>query len=156
MAVHDIAMTRFTQWWNRSTRAGAAYAEGYAMYGMGPERFRWRETCSIVFWGILVPLAVLGLAWPTRGLSLVLIGAYWLLYRHTYRQYAVQRSWPKDDARLYARWLVLHKFPMAVGFIRYWVGRLRGRSPALVEYRDARGQQMTPESAKTTNLHDRC
>jgi hypothetical protein len=136
MTVHDMAMTSFGQWWNRSTRAGHAYAEGCAMYGRAPERYWWRETRSILFWGILVPLVVLGLIWPTRGLSLGLLGGYWLLYRRTYRYYAVQRSWPEADARLYARWIVLHKFPEAVGLLRYWIGRLCGKPNTLIEYRD--------------------
>ena len=38
MAIHDIAMHRFRQWWRRSTRTGHAYAEGSAMYGHTPER----------------------------------------------------------------------------------------------------------------------
>ena len=38
MTGHDMAMTRFAQWWRRSVRAGHAYAEGAARHGRGPER----------------------------------------------------------------------------------------------------------------------
>ena len=74
MALHDIAMYRFRQWWRRSTRTGHAYAEGSAMYGRTPERHFVRQTRSAVFWGIMVPIIALGLAWPTRGISLALLG----------------------------------------------------------------------------------
>jgi len=33
MATHDMAMTRFRQWWRRSVRTGHAYAEGAARRG---------------------------------------------------------------------------------------------------------------------------
>ncbi|MEO0831634.1 MAG: glycosyltransferase family A protein, partial [Pseudomonadota bacterium] len=37
MTLHDAAMTRFGQWWQRSRRAGHTYAEGAAIHGAGPE-----------------------------------------------------------------------------------------------------------------------
>ena len=137
MTLHDMAMTRFGQWWRRSTRTGHAYAEGSAMYGRTPERHFVRQTRSTIFWGILVPLVSLGFAWPTRGLSLVLLAGYLLLYRRTCRYYAVYRGWPLADARLYAAWIVLAKFPHALGLIRYWFGRLFGKRSPVIEYRGA-------------------
>jgi GT2 family glycosyltransferase len=135
MTLHDMAMTSFRQWWRRSTRTGHAYAEGSAMYGRTPERHFVRQTRSAIFWGILVPLAALALAWPTRGISLALLAGYFLLYRRTRRYYAIQRGWPSADAGLYASWIVLAKFPHAVGVIRYWLGRLSGRRSPVIEYR---------------------
>ena len=61
MTLHDMAMTSFRQWWRRSTRTGHAYAEGSAMYGRTPERHFVRQTCSAIFWGILIPLSC---PWP--------------------------------------------------------------------------------------------
>ena len=46
MALDDIAMYRFRQWWRRSTRTGHAYAEGSAMYGHTPERHFVRPTAQ--------------------------------------------------------------------------------------------------------------
>jgi hypothetical protein len=135
MAWHDMAMTRFWQWWRRSIRTGYAYAEGSGMYGRAPERHFVRQTRSTIFWGILVPLAALGLAWPTRGVSLGLLAGYLLLYRRTRRYYAVRRGWPAADARLYAAWIVLAKFPHAVGLLRYWLGRFSGKRSPVIEHR---------------------
>src|SRR5262249_50106596 len=114
MVLHDIAMTRFGQWWRRSVRTGFAFAEGTALHGRSPERHFVRDVQSIVFWGILLPIGCLGLAWPTYGASLAVLGAYYLLYWRI-RRYGLQRGWPVRDARLYARWCVLAKLPMAVG-----------------------------------------
>ena len=135
MTLHDMAMTSFQQWWRRSTRTGHAYAEGSAMYGRTHERHFVRQTRSTIFWGILIPLIAFGLAWPTKGISLVLLAGYVFLHRRTCRYYAVQRGWPLEDARLYARWIVLGKFPQALGVIRYWLGRLSGRRSPVIEYR---------------------
>ena len=105
------------------------------MYGRSPERHFVRQTRSAIMLGIVVPLLVLGLAWPTRGLSLLLLACYWVSYHRTYRHYAVQRGWPAADARLSARWIVLAKFPHALGVIRYWLGRLSGQRSPVIEYR---------------------
>ena len=135
MTLHDMAMDRFWQWWKRSTRTGHAYAEGSAMHGRAAERHFVRQTRSTIFWGIVLPLLTVGLAWPTRGLSLALLGGYPLLYNRTSRYYAVQRGWPPADARLYAFWIVLAKFPQAVGLLRYGLGRLAGKPSSVIEHR---------------------
>ncbi len=68
------------------------------------------------------------LAWPTRGISLAILGGYVILYWRICRYYALHRGWPPADARLNAAWIVLAKFPQAVGVVRYRLGRLRGRA----------------------------
>jgi glycosyltransferase involved in cell wall biosynthesis len=136
MTLHDMAMTRFQQWWKRSVRTGHAYAEGSSMYGRAAERHFVRQTRSTVFWGIVAPFFALVLAWPTWGASLlVLAGGYLFLYRRTKRYYVVQRGWPQADARLYAFWIVLAKFPHASGLVRYWIGRLLGKRSPVIDYR---------------------
>ena len=105
------------------------------MYGRSIERHFVRQTRSTVFWGMVVPLTALGMAWPTRGLTLTLLAGYPYLYYRTCRYYAVQRGWPVADARLYAGWIVLAKFPQAVGLIRYWLGRFSGQRSPVIEYR---------------------
>ena len=43
MTLHDAAMTRMAQWWQRARRAGHTYAEGVALHGSAPERYRVAE-----------------------------------------------------------------------------------------------------------------
>ena len=76
MTLHDMAMTRFGQWWWRSVRTGYGYADGVMLHGGPPERHFVRDVRSMLFWGVAVPLAILILAWPTRGASLCSLG--WL------------------------------------------------------------------------------
>lgn len=134
MALHDIAMTRFGQWWRRAVRGGYGYAEGAARYGRSPERHWVRETLRALAWGLLPAVAV-GLAWPTRGASLMLGLAYPLQAWRIARRARRVRGWPARDARLYGLGCVAAYVPMAIGALRYGTGRLTGRRNALIEYK---------------------
>jgi cellulose synthase/poly-beta-1,6-N-acetylglucosamine synthase-like glycosyltransferase len=134
MTLHDMAMTRFGQWWRRAVRAGYGYANGRYLHGRPPERFFVREVRSIVFWAMVLPLLMLVFAWPTRGLSLLLLAGYPLLYARVVR-YGTRRGWSVSNARLYAFWTVLAKFPMAIGCLVYWFRLLARRPQRIIEYK---------------------
>lgn len=126
MTLHDAALTRFSQWWKRTRRAGHAFAEGAALHGREEEGYRRRETRRALFWGALLPLAVL--------VALLAFGALALL---------LLLLWPLQVLRL--RWrgygwtdaifLTLGKFPEAQGALGYWFARLTGRQRRLIEYK---------------------
>jgi hypothetical protein len=134
MTLHDAAMSRFSQWWKRSLRAGHSFAEGAARHGGGSERHWVREARSNWFWGLLVPAAALGLVVPTAGLSLALLGGY-LVIGVRIHQAMRQRGLPPADARLYAAFCVLGKLPQALGQALYWAKRLSGRRGGIIEYK---------------------
>jgi glycosyltransferase involved in cell wall biosynthesis len=136
MVLHDMAMTRLWQWWQRSSRSGFAFAEGAALHGRLPERHWIHQVRSTGFWGIALPLLTLGLAWPTRGASLALLGSYLLLYWRI-RRYGLRHGWSAPEARLYARWCVLAKFPETVGLVSYWLHRAVRRPKQIIEYKGA-------------------
>ncbi len=136
MTVHDAAMTRFGQWWRRAIRAGHCYAEGYALHGRPPERMWLKHNRSTLISGLLVPVLALGLAWPTRGLSLLLLAWYPLqLVRYTAANR--RRGLSPADARLYGAFCLLAAFPQVIGQARYVRSRLRGRSEQIIEYKGA-------------------
>lgn len=134
MTLHDAAMTRFAQWWRRNLRAGHAYAEGAAMHGEPPERMNARSVRSNWVWGLIVPLLALSFAWPTYGTSLLLFALYPLLMWRIYRG-ATRHQMPARDARLYAFFIVLGKFPQAMGQLQYHLNRLTGRRARIIEYK---------------------
>jgi GT2 family glycosyltransferase len=136
MALHDIAMTRFGQWWKRSVRCGHAYAEGCTRHGYTHERHFVRQTASTIFWGVLLPMLALGLAWPTRGASLIILVGYLLLYWRV-QGYGMSRGWSPSNARLYALACVLGKFPMSVGLFIYIIRRILHRPRQIIEYKRA-------------------
>jgi GT2 family glycosyltransferase len=131
MTLHDAAISRLSQFWKRSKRAGHAFAEGAALHGMPPERHWVRETRRAVFWGAAVPaIAVLGailihpaligliLLWPLQVLRL---GWAW-------------RSEGRVGQEAALMW-VPAKLAEAQGVIGFWIGRLRGRRRGLIEYK---------------------
>ncbi len=59
MTLHDAAMTRFGQWWQRGVRAGYAFALGAHLHGAAPERHWVWESRRAWLWGILVAPCVL-------------------------------------------------------------------------------------------------
>ncbi|HEY9693946.1 MAG TPA: glycosyltransferase [Oculatellaceae cyanobacterium] len=125
MTLHDVQMLHFHQWWKRALRGGHAYAEGAWLHGNTQERHWVKESLSICFWGLLLPLLALGMVWTTDGLSLLLLGAYPLLtYRIFHRMQ--QRNYSFNDAWVYALFCVLSKFPSVIGQIKfYWHKQLR-------------------------------
>ena len=134
MTLHDAAMLRFGQWWKRSVRGGWAVAEGFARYGNTDERYMVQEHKSGLIWGAIVPLLAIALAWPTRGLSLLLLLGYGYLGWRIY-QYRAGFGDSPARARLYAFYCVISKFPQIIGQVKYWLTRARGQTATLIEYK---------------------
>jgi len=131
MAWHDAAMTRFSQWWRRSERAGHAYAEGAALHGKSPQRHWVRESRSSWFWGAGLPVAALLAASIVGPWGLLLFLAYPLQFLRMLRR-------SRDDASLKvprAFFLLLGKFPEVLGQLRYWRNRMARRRSLLIEYK---------------------
>ncbi len=136
MTLHDAAMTRAKQWWRRMQRSGHAYAQGASMHGQSPE-FHWvREQRSICFWGAAIPLSSLALAWPSMGVSLLLLCGYPVLVLRVYRYY-LSRGFSSGDARLAAIFDVVAKFPQFVGIAVFRLNQIRSKNTTLIEYKGA-------------------
>lgn len=131
MTLHDAGMTRFSQWWRRSLRAGHAYAEGAYLHGQAPERHWLRESRRAWVWGLGIPLATLlaCLALGAWGLALLLVYPLqaWRLARRGGR--SVRENW------LRAVFLVLGKFPEMLGQLRFLRQHFMAGKPALIEYK---------------------
>jgi hypothetical protein len=155
MTLHDIAMTRFGQWWRRCIRTGFACADGVRMHGKSSERLFVHDVHSIMLWGAVLPLAVLVLAWPTRGASLALLCCYFILYWRC-RQYATRRGWTPSNARLYAQSCTVAKFPMLIGLMSYWFQRITRRPKQIIEYKGPERidpHRMPGSSTSAKHLH---
>ncbi len=134
MTWHDAQMTRFSQCWKRFLRAGHAYAEGAWLHGQTPERHWVKESRSIWFWGLLLPLLVFAIAWLTNGLSLLLLLGYPLMTYRIYRHKS-QTGLSSTDALLYSLSCMIGKFPQVQGQIQFHLNRLLGQRSNLVEYK---------------------
>lgn len=125
MTWHDAAMTRFSQWWRRSRRAGHAFAEGAALHGAPPERHWVTETRRALIWGGLLPLLILIAAVTEPWLGFFMALAYPAQVMRLGKAMPIERAF----------FTVLGKLPEAQGVLGFYLGRLMGRKRALLEYK---------------------
>lgn len=126
MAWHDAAMTRFGQWWKRSMRAGYAFAEGAWLHGAPPEAHWVAESRRALIWGCFLPLVILSLALLFGAPLLALALIYPLqVFRLARRTHSLKQAF----------FLVLGKFPEALGGLKFHVSRLSGSSSRIIEYK---------------------
>jgi GT2 family glycosyltransferase len=125
MTLHDVAMTKASQWWRRTRRVGYGYGEAVALYGAPPERHKVAESRRALLWGLVLPaVAILGalvtpwallllLAWPVQMLRLV----------------------SKGETPLRSVFLVIGKMPEALGILEFWVKRRLLRRAQRIDYK---------------------
>lgn len=141
MTLHDAAILRFGQWWQRTRRSGHAYAE-LAQRHPGLRAPDWRRQCrSILIWGAVLPMMVVaaliaGLALsPLPLLAALAIAALWPL--QFIRIALRRRDLPRRIAIANAGLLLLGKVAQVIGMAEYHRNRLSGGRSALIEYKQA-------------------
>jgi GT2 family glycosyltransferase len=122
MTRHDADLTRFGQWWQRGRRTGHAYAQGVALHGKSPERYRVRELSRTVAWGFVLPFLTLVGALLVSPWALLLLLAYPL---------QVLRLHLTGTPLVHAVFTVLGKLPELQGAFGYWFRPRR----ILIEYK---------------------
>jgi len=131
MTLHDAAMTRFGQWWKRTLRYGYAMGQGAALHGTVPERYRVRESRSAWFWGLGVPLGVVGssLLWGAWPWALLLLYPLQVVRLALRGKRSARENWWR------AGFLVLGKFPELLGQMKFLFYRDLEGKPGLIEYK---------------------
>lgn len=135
MTLHDAQMSSIKQWWQRALRGGYAYAEGSWLYGRTPERHWVKESRSIWFWGLILPLLAIALSLTTNGLGLLLLTLYAIAIYRVYS--SLNQKLTRKNALLYAIHCVMSKFPQTQGQIRFHWQRLQGKRSNLIEYKSS-------------------
>tara|TARA_R110002072_G_scaffold119877_5_gene252800 strand:- start:6193 stop:7137 length:945 start_codon:yes stop_codon:yes gene_type:complete len=125
MTWHDAHITRLSQWWRRSQRAGYAFAEGAFLHGAPPEYHWIAQTRRALIWGAALPLVILVLAVLTHPIALLLFAIYAL---------QIARLALRTDLT-WASFAVLGKFPEAIGALQFHWQRIRGAKTQIIEYK---------------------
>jgi GT2 family glycosyltransferase len=107
MTLHDAAMTRMSQWWQRNRRSGHAGAEAWHRRGAEDRRLL-KPLLSNLLWA-------LPLFWPLWPLL------WWRVYR--------------QSGALYATHIVVGKLPHCAGQVGFWWNGLWAKRTALIEYK---------------------
>ncbi|MDZ4817339.1 MAG: glycosyltransferase family 2 protein [Planctomycetota bacterium] len=138
MATHDLAMTRFSQWWRRMVRAG---------YGSMDVAHRFRVTRFIIAtrrvqgWTIwlmvVVVMGITSLLLASRDIAVanaVLLGMWPVqIFRIALR--TQNKGHPWSIAASYAFLMAISFLPQALGQLRYLADRLYNGSNRLIEYK---------------------
>jgi len=125
MTAHDAQITRVSQWWKRSKRAGHAFAEGAALHGAPPERHWVAQTRRALVWGALGPVAVILLIAVFGPLGAVAM----LIYPAQVARLARKAGWR------WALFSVLGKFAEAQGALGYYWRQVTDGKKRLIEYK---------------------
>lgn len=133
MTLHDAAITKFSQWWQRSKRAGFAYAEGSFLHGKSEQKHWVRDTRSILFWGGFLPILLLSLTlldkWFLVGWGIYLVQIVRVASFNLHPKYT------KNIQYLIAGSFVLIKFPQFMGVVSYHLARLLKYRTKIIEYK---------------------
>jgi glycosyltransferase involved in cell wall biosynthesis len=131
MTIHDAAMTKFSQWWKRSMRAGHAFAEGAYLHGAPPERHWVLESRRIWIWGFVIPVAILLIGLVSFKLSVFIL----LIYPLQIVRLGMRSSGQVKNKWIRAVFLVLGKFPEMVGQLKFYQRLWSGKQGRLIEYK---------------------
>jgi GT2 family glycosyltransferase len=133
MATHDANMTQFLQWWKRTVRAGHAIGQRAYLNGRSDVKDCVRERKSTLAWGVALPLLVLLLLTPTKGLSLLLLLAYGLLGLKIFL-YRRRLNESVADALVYAFFTVIGKVANGIGLLTFYKNHFR-KQYQIIEYK---------------------
>lgn len=131
MTLHDAAITRFRQWWNRNVRAGYAFAQGSYIHGTPPERLWVWESRRALMWGLFFPLVCV--------IALVSFGLPGLVILLIYPVQVLRRMLRLPGSlRLrckFASFELLGRFPEAFGQLKFIRHRMLGSANQIIEYK---------------------
>ena len=130
---HDAAIDRLSQWWQRAVRCGHGYAQVGALHPDPPEYYFRRERRRAWLWGGLIPLAALALAWPTRGVSLLLMVLYPIRIARVAA--ATARDGFEIDAWPWAVSCIASQPANLLGMLKFYARRFSGRDTQIIEYK---------------------
>lgn len=133
MGLHDSAMTKFSQWWNRSVRSGHGFAQGYALHKTGAE-YSIQDSLRIWFWALIFPGLVL--------LLVMLFGPLWLFLFITYPVQIIRiakningklANWKHSFC--YAYFNVIAKWPQLYGQLIFLTKIIFRKRLTIIEYK---------------------
>ncbi|MBL4701420.1 glycosyltransferase [bacterium AH-315-I18] len=142
MTLHDAAMTRLSQWYKRTLRAGHAYAQGMSMHWLSCEKYNVKPVISSLAWGLGMPALAIccliaALFWLPAliGVAMVLLMTIVTWARIVRCRWITSRNMPQSI--LFSTFCLLAKLPQAMGVAWFVSNQLRGRRSGLIEYKTA-------------------
>lgn len=130
MTLHDAAIKTFSQWWMRTVRGGYACALVASLHGAAAERDWIRLRRRSLAWSTVLPVTI-ALGVGLNSLFFLLLA----LYPLQVARIASRNGVLKGFSWAYGLFMVLAKFAEAAGDLRLQFDKLRGKKPAIIEYK---------------------
>jgi cellulose synthase/poly-beta-1,6-N-acetylglucosamine synthase-like glycosyltransferase len=149
MTGHDLAMTRFSQYWRRAVRSGYAYAEVSARF-RSTDLPLWKTEArsNLVHGAVLIGIVLGALLVSIAMHSVFPIAAAFAIIAVLAIRTAIRFHWKTADLvtlLLFGLHSHLVHIPLLLGQLKYQLDRLGGRTRELIEYKDT----PTPVSRNT-------
>lgn len=139
MTGHDLAMTRFGQYWKRATRAGHAFAEVSGRFAGTANPFWLTESQGNRKRGTVLatvlPAALIVCLWLRSVWPLVVVVALLILLAVRTAWKARWKSADRVALLLYGVHSHFQQVPILVGQVQFWMNQRRGKQAGLVEYK---------------------
>lgn len=142
MALHDVAMLHFSQWWQRTRRAGFAFAE-HVWRRRGAADSDWKHALlRIIFWALLLPFVLIMtllsghiFSQPMFCLAALVIAALYPLQwvRVALRSYATNSD--AGYAMFCSALSSLDKFAQLSGAVQFLTQKILRRSAKIIEHK---------------------
>jgi glycosyltransferase involved in cell wall biosynthesis len=139
MAWHDLAMTRFAQWWRRQVRNGYGSMDVARRFGL--PRFR-RNNLRARFWTawlLALPAMAGGIAvagfTPEGVLAIAAVAAIWPLQLARIALRTHRLGHARRIAIAYAFFMLVSFWPQMLGQLQYFLDTICGRRLKLIEYK---------------------
>ncbi|WP_226876583.1 glycosyltransferase family A protein [Microbulbifer hainanensis] len=134
MTLHDAAMARFSQFWQRARRSGHAYVQLAVMHCGEPGRFQQREVASILFWTLVPPLGALLAGTLAAPAALLPLCAYPLLWVKILCG-RLRAGSAMASAAIYATFIPIGKFAQCVGVTDFLRRKVAQQQFQIIEYK---------------------
>ncbi len=138
MATHDLAMTRFSQWWRRMMRSG--YGSLDVGWRFGITKFN-RNNRRVIFWTLwsilTLGISILAVTLDSTLLAIIssLLLVLWPVQMFRIACGAKKKGRPWNISAPYAFFISIAFLPQFFGQIRYLADRFGKRSHRLLEYK---------------------
>lgn len=133
MTIHDLAMTRISQYLKRAYRTGYGYAAVISKHTLSTKGFWFRESVRILVRGggflMFLLMAFSGLPWNVFFLTFLIPASVLILYPRLFRvnYFMQEKNLSLKEAKLYAFHCAFVVIPECFGMLRFFITVLTGK-----------------------------
>lgn len=137
MGRHDLAMTRFAQWWRRTVRSGYGAMDVARRFGVGRFAVQTRRARSWAIWLLLTLGAAAGALAGSAAAGVVglLLASALPVRAARIALRTMARGYSFGTSCVYAMLMAIAFVPQTIGQVLYVLDSRAGRAPRLVEYK---------------------